>query len=93
MSGNGETRPPGKVVSRTILLTFPSAEQALVVEIDIACPNCGTGTLIVPGEHIATVLDILQTAMQAHPALCGTVGTKLPPMSFTMRGPSGPQES
>jgi hypothetical protein len=50
---------------------FPDGRQALVVQIDIDCPQCGTFALQLAGHHLRTVRDALVEMIDLHPTLTG----------------------
>lgn len=65
------------VIGRTILITMPATPDepevsALIEEIEIACPQCGTHTIRLAGHHLRAIRNLLIEAIDRHPDLCGS---------------------
>ena len=62
------------LIGRSILIvsTEDPAEQMLVLEVALDCPECGQHAFRIAGHHLRTLRRLLNEIIEANPALTGT---------------------
>ncbi len=62
------------VIGKIVKVDFPpeaGGGSALFPEIAIDCPDCGQGTIRLPGHHLRAIRDLLIAWCDEYPALVG----------------------
>jgi len=77
----------------TMLIEFPDDSKALVVDIAVECPLCGTIRLQLPGHHLRVIRNALIGAIDAYPELTGSDANvqQVDRFGFTSRAPQNPE--
>jgi hypothetical protein len=53
--------------ARTILVEFPDGRTAIILQIQIDCPDCGTHTYTIEGHHLPVIKQIVDQTIASHP--------------------------
>ena len=83
----------GKVTATGIVANPDTPEAYLIVEIAFDCPECGQGTLRIPGHHLRTIRDIAIQYCDSHPTLTGSDPTLVESTSFDVNVPRDPRRN
>lgn len=81
---------------KAIVIAFPPdfTHKELVVEIDIACADCGgVGTIRLPGHHLRAIRDLLTEFCDAHPDLTKANPRTVTRTTFAGLAPADPSEN
>lgn len=60
----------GSFLARWIVVEPPDPEERmLILDLEVNCPQCGTGTLRLAGHHLAALGQAMDQIRQQHPEL------------------------
>jgi hypothetical protein len=68
--------PQAKITGQIIKVDGPAGEEAVIVQLEVDCPLCGTFTIQIRDHHLANLRDLIIEAMDLYPEL-----TKAPKVS------------
>lgn len=87
-----------KILGKAVVITLPEIDgepevSALVVEIGIDCPDCGTHVVRYAGHHLRSIRDLLVQWIDEYPELCGAEGGHKVAERLSFRGGGGSDPS
>lgn len=88
-------RTKSSLLCTAIKIEPPQGDPFLVVELQIACPICGEGTIRIAGHHLRAIRDALIQMIDLHPTLTGEDADvkMIDKMQFGTRGPTDPSRN